>query len=164
MRCRAIKSWIITGGALIDGVIITPLKKIADHRGAVMHMLCADAPHFVGFGEIYFSTIHPGAVKGWHLQRKMTLNYAVPHGEILLVLYDAREKSPTYGAVQKIELGGEHYSLVTVPPGIWSGFKGISAETAIVANCASTPHDPAQAERKDPDDPAIPYDWKSAAA
>ena len=31
-----------------------------------MHMLRADAPHLQGFGEIYFSTVNPGAIKGWH--------------------------------------------------------------------------------------------------
>lgn len=147
---------------MIDGVLITPLKQIIDNRGKVMHMLRADAPHFSGFGEIYFSTVHPGAVKGWHLHHKMTLNYAVPHGEIVFVLYDARAESRTCGAVQEIRLGTDHYALVTVPPGIWSGFKGVGNETAIVANCASIPHDPSEAERKDPHDPSIPYDWTGA--
>ena len=151
------------GDQLIDGVIITPLKQIADSRGKVMHMLRADAPHFSGFGEIYFSTVHSGAVKGWHLHRKMTLNYAVPHGHIIFVLYDARAQSRTYGVIQEVNLGTDHYSLVTVPPGIWSGFKGLGTETSIVANCASIPHDPAEAERKDPLDPAIPYDWKGVS-
>jgi dTDP-4-dehydrorhamnose 3,5-epimerase-like enzyme len=41
-------------------------------RGSVMHMLRADAEHFQGFGEIYFSTVNPGAIKGWHIHREMT--------------------------------------------------------------------------------------------
>ena len=32
-------------------------------------------------------------------------------------------------------------------------------ETAIVANCASIPHDPTEIERLDPASPKIPYDW-----
>ena len=62
----------------IDGVLVTPLARIADERGTILHMLRADDPHFIGFGEIYFSTVHPGAIKGWHIHREMTLNYAVP--------------------------------------------------------------------------------------
>ncbi len=31
--------------------------------------------HFQRFGEIYFSAVHPGAVKAWHMHRKMVLNY-----------------------------------------------------------------------------------------
>ena len=144
---------------MIEGVIITPLRQIVDERGKVMHMLRADAPHFSQFGEAYFSTVHPNAIKGWHLHHRMTLNYAVPHGHIKFVLYDDREDSPTRGIVQEIFLGPDNYCLVTVPPMIWNGFKGIGDETAIIANCANIWHDPGEIDRKDPFDPSIPYDW-----
>jgi dTDP-4-dehydrorhamnose 3,5-epimerase len=144
---------------LIHDVIVTPLRQIVDERGKVMHMLRADAPYFRGFGEIYFSAVHPGAIKGWHIHRRMTLNYAVPHGHIKFVLYDDRAGSPTRGEVQEIFMGPDNYCLVTVPPLVWNGFKGIGTETAIVANCASIAHDPEEIERKDPFDPSIPYDW-----
>ena len=38
----------------IEGVTITPLKKIPDERGSIMHMLRNDDPHFEKFGEIFF--------------------------------------------------------------------------------------------------------------
>jgi dTDP-4-dehydrorhamnose 3,5-epimerase len=144
---------------MIGGVKITPLKQIPDERGKVMHMLRADAEGFVGFGEIYFSCVYPGAIKGWHIHKKMTLNYAVPHGNIKFVLYDDRENSPTRGQIQEIFMGPDNYCLVTVPPFVWNGFKGIGSEMAIVANCASIPHDPYEIERLAPFDPSIPYDW-----
>lgn len=144
---------------MIDGVIITPLKQILDERGKIMHMLRSDDPHFTEFGEIYFSCVHPGAIKGWHLHHKMALNYAVPYGKIKFVMYDGREDSPTYGEVQELFMGPEHYFLVTVPPLVWNGFKGVGTETAIVANCASIPHSPDEIERMDPHDPSIPYSW-----
>ena len=144
---------------MIEGVAIIQLKQIVDERGKVMHMLRADAPHFKGFGEIYFSSEHPGAIKGWHIHRTMVLNYAVPHGLIKFVLYDDRDGSRTRGEIQEIFMGPDNYCLVTVPPMIWSGFKGVGTETAIVANCASIPHDPAEADRRDPFDPTIPYNW-----
>ena len=144
---------------MIDGVVITPLRQIVDERGKVMHMLRRDARHFSEFGEIYFSTVHPGAIKGWHVHHKMVLNYAVPHGQIKFVLYDDRPASPTVGEVQELFIGPDNYCLVTVPPLVWNGFKGIGTETAIVANCASIPHDPTEIARRDPFDPSIPYDW-----
>ena len=52
---------------MINGVVITPLRQIADERGKVMHMLRNDAVHFSAFGEIYFSCVYPGAIKAWHL-------------------------------------------------------------------------------------------------
>jgi len=125
-----------------------------------MQMLRSDDPHFRGFGEIYFSCVYPGAIKGWHIHKRMTLNYAVPSGHIKFVLYDDRPDSRTRGEIQEIFLGPDNYQLVTVPPLVWNGFKGIGGEMAFVANCATIPHEPDEIDRKDPFDPAIPYDWR----
>lgn len=144
---------------MIEGVVITPLRQISDERGKIMHMLRSTDPVFKSFGEIYFSCIYPGAVKAWHIHSQMTLNYAVPHGQVKLVLYDDRVGSPTAGEVQEILLGDDNYSLVSVPPLVWNGFKGLGSEMAFVANCASIPHDPSEIERRDPSDSSIPYDW-----
>jgi dTDP-4-dehydrorhamnose 3,5-epimerase len=145
---------------MIHGVKVSPLRQILDERGKVMHMLSRNDEQFGEFGEIYFSCIYPGAIKGWHVHRRMTLNYAVPHGHIKFVLYDDRPDSPTRGEVQEIFMGPDNYCLVTVPPLIWNGFKGLGADMAIVANCASAPHDPDEISRRDPFDPSIPYDWQ----
>jgi dTDP-4-dehydrorhamnose 3,5-epimerase len=144
---------------VIEGVVIHPLRQIPDERGKVMHMLRADAPHFQEFGEIYFSVVEVGAIKAWHLHERMTINYAVPHGRIKLVVYDDRKGSPTKGELQEIFLGDANYSLVTVPPLVWNGFKGIGDHAAIVANCATVPHDPGEIMRLDPFSDEIPYDW-----
>ena len=144
---------------MINGLVIVPLKQIVDGRGKVMHMLRNDSEGFAGFGEIYFSCVYPKAIKGWHIHKKMTLNYAVPKGNIKFVLYDDRPESLTKGEVQEIFLGSDNYCRVVVPPNIWSGFKGVGTEMAIVANCASITHDPDEIERLDPLDPYVPYDW-----
>ncbi len=144
---------------MIEGVAIRPLRQIPDERGKIMHMLRADAPHFERFGEIYFSCIYPGAIKAWHIHKAMTLNYAVIVGRIKLALYDDREGSPTRGALMELFVGDGNYALVTVPPLVWNGFKGVGTEMAIVANCATLPHDPAEIERMDPFTDRIPYDW-----
>lgn len=144
---------------MIDGVIVTPLQQIHDERGKVMHMLREDSAVFQRFGEIYFSCVEPGVVKAWHLHRRMTLNYAVLLGKIKYVLHDDRSGSPTRGETQEFFLSPENYLLVTVPPLIWNGFKGVGDTTAIVANCATLPHDPAEIERASPFDGPIAYDW-----
>lgn len=144
---------------MIDGVIITPLRQIPDERGKIMHMLRADSPHFQQFGEIYFSCVHPSAIKAWHVHKVMTLNYAVVHGMIKFVLYDDREGSPTKGELQEIYMGTDNYCLVTVPPMVWNGFKGYGPDMAIVANCPTHAHDPSEIDRVDPFTNNIPYKW-----
>jgi dTDP-4-dehydrorhamnose 3,5-epimerase len=145
---------------MIDGVKIIPLKQFHDERGKVMHFLRSDNENFSQFGEIYFSMVYPGAIKGWHLHKRMILNYTVPHGRIKFVLFDDRNESPTKGEIQEIFLSPENYNLVIVPPLIWNGFKGIGTEAAIVANCASIPHDPDEISRLDPFSSYIPYNWE----
>lgn len=144
---------------MIDGVLVQPLRQIPDERGRIMHMLRSDDPYFEKFGEIYFSTVYPGVVKGWHLHKEMTLNYAVVYGTIKLVLYDDRPDSSTRGQLMELYLGEGNYSLVRIPPLVWNGFKGIGIVPAIVANCATLPHDPEEIVRMDPFDNPIPYDW-----
>jgi dTDP-4-dehydrorhamnose 3,5-epimerase len=144
---------------MIDGVVISPRRIIPDERGKVMHAMKATDPEFEAFGEIYFSMVYPGAVKGWHLHRKMVLNYVVPVGQIKLVLYDDRPDSRTRGEIQELYVGTDNYCLVRIPMCVWNGFKGIGVVPALVANCATTPHDPDEMERQDPHGGRIPYDW-----
>lgn len=144
---------------MIEGVVIEPLKQIPDERGKVMHMLRADSPLFTEFGEIYFSVVNPNVVKAWKRHKKMTLHYAVPVGNIKVVIYDDRAGSKTKGEIQEIYIGQDNYCLLIIPPMLWSGFKGISAFPSLIANCTDMPHDPTEVERTDPSDKKIPYDW-----
>jgi len=150
---------ILKGDRLIEGVKIVPLRRIPDERGTIYHMLRCSDPHFVQFGEIYFSTVYPGVVKGWHKHRDMTLNYACIFGRVKVVLYDERESSQTKGTLVETFLGPDNYSLVVIPPEVWNGISGMSEPFAIVANCCTHPHDPTRSIRLDPFNNHIPYDW-----
>ena len=143
---------------MLDGVTVTPLKRIADERGAVLHMLRADDPLFEGFGEIYFSVVRAGVIKAWKRHSRMIQHFAVPSGNIRLVIFDARNDSPTNGQLQEILTGEDHYARVRIPPGVWYGFQALERD-AMIANCASIPHDPAEAENIDLHSEHIPYRW-----
>ena len=143
----------------ISGVLVIPLKKIPDERGTIFHMMRCDDPHFDAFGEIYFSKSNPGVIKGWHRHSVMTMNYAVIQGMIKLVLYDDRTDSPTRGSLMELFIGDDNFSLVKIPPGIWNGHKALPPHPALVANCATHPHDPHNLVRLDPFSNKIPYDW-----
>jgi dTDP-4-dehydrorhamnose 3,5-epimerase len=144
----------------ISGLQVLALRIIPDDRGSVMHMIRADSPHFAGFGEIYFSTVARGAVKGWKRHTRMTLNLAVPVGRIRLVAFDDRPDSATHGACVDIALGPHDYNLVIVPPGVWTAFQGVAEGDSLLANCATIPHDPAEAENRPLADPPVEIDWK----
>jgi dTDP-4-dehydrorhamnose 3,5-epimerase len=144
---------------MINGVVIAPLKRIPDDRGAVLHILKAAELDGRPFGEVYCSTVYPGVVKGWHLHKRVTLNYVVIRGMIKFVLFDAREESPSRGELQEISMGDRNYVRVTVPPGIWNGFQGLGSDEAFVVNVTDLPHDPTEIIRADPCSGEIPYAW-----
>jgi dTDP-4-dehydrorhamnose 3,5-epimerase len=150
---------LVMGREVIEGVRIVPLRRIPDERGTIYHMLKSTDPHFIQFGEIYFSTMYKGVIKGWHKHREMTLNYACVFGRVKVVLYDDRENSPTKGNLMEVFLGPDNYSLVIIPPEVWNGVKGMSEPYSIIANCCTHPHDPLRSMRLDPSSSTIPYDW-----
>lgn len=148
----------------IHDVVLTSLLRIDDERGAVFRMLRADDAVFRHFGEIYFSAVKHGAVKGWRRHLRATMNCAVPAGRVLIALYDARPDSASYGAVAELVTGTDDYFLITIPPGIWSGFKGLAPGLSLVANCTDTMHDPTEIERLDAGSGGIPYDLVNAGS
>ena len=145
----------------INGVKVISLKKIPDERGSIYHMLRSSDPHFTKFGETYFSKIYKGAIKGWHIHKKITLNYCVVQGMVKLVLYDARDNSSTKGNIMELFIGDDNYVLVVIPSGVANGHKGIT-ETSLLTNVPDVPHDKLDADemiRIDPYDNDIPYNW-----
>jgi dTDP-4-dehydrorhamnose 3,5-epimerase len=144
---------------MIEGVKIIPKKQIIDERGKIMHMMRNDDPNFTRFGEIYFSYSHPNTVKAWHLHKKMTVNYTCVVGKVKLVLFDDRPESSTKGELQEIFLTTENYSLVSVPPQVWNGFKSIENKFSIIANCSDIPHEAEEMSRRPFDDPYFNYNW-----
>jgi dTDP-4-dehydrorhamnose 3,5-epimerase len=145
----------------IEGVNVIPLKKIPDERGTIYHMLRSSDPHFTKFGEIYFSKIYKGAIKGWHIHKRVSLNYCVVMGMVKLVLFDMREDSPTNGNLMELFIGDDNYCLVQIPVGVANGHKGMT-ETALLANAPDIPHDkggPDEMIKIDPYNNNIPYNW-----
>ena len=124
---------------MIQGINIHPLKQIKDDRGKIMHMMRNDSDFFKNFGEIYFSTVNQNYIKAWHLHD--------------------RKESKTFNQHQEIILSPDNYFLVTIPPGIWNGFKGLSAPDAIIANLIDNPHNDNEMTRLPHDDTKFNYSW-----
>lgn len=144
---------------MIDGITFTALDKIESDAGSVLHFIKNDDPGYIGFGEVYFSTVKKGAIKAWKMHKLMTLNLVVPVGEVFFVFVDQRKKSKTNGEIYKVRLSSNPYRRMTVPPGIWFGFMGLSSELNLLSNQADIVHDPQEVERKDLN--AFQIDWSN---
>jgi dTDP-4-dehydrorhamnose 3,5-epimerase len=147
---------------MIDGVEIKKLKAISDERGFLMELLRSDDPVFMKFGQVYLTTVYPGVVKGWHFHKLQTDFFAVIKGMAKVVLYDGRDGSKTHGAVLELFMGEQNPVLITIPPLVYHGMKGVGSEPAYIINCPTELYNYQNPDeyRLDPDDPSIPYDWR----
>ena len=146
---------------LIEGVNVKALKVIADERGYLMEMMRADDPFFQRFGQSYVSVAYPGVVKGWHYHKVQTDHFVIVKGMMKVVLYDARDGSPTKGLINEFFMGEKNPILVTIPPGVVHGMKGIGTEPAMLVNVPTEmyQYDKPDEFRIDPNSKDIPYDW-----
>jgi len=133
----------------MDGVTLTPLKQIMHPKGDIFHAMKASDDGFSGFGEAYFSTVNQGEVKGWKKHTEMTLNLVVVIGEIKFVVYDDN-------SFYSVKLSKNNYQRLTVDPGLWLAFKGVSVENMLL-NLASIEHN--TNESKNVDMTGFDYDW-----
>ena len=140
------------GSVSVNQILITPLKRIKVAGGDVLHGIKCSDPGYVDFGEAYFSIVEADAIKAWKRHLRMTLNLVVPLGVVFFVFIDEE------GAVREEIIGGDWYVRLTIPPGIWFGFKGLSSPYSMLMNVADVPHDPTEIERKNLDE--IKYNWK----
>ncbi len=146
----------------IHGVAVQALAAIPTEGGPVLRMLRPDWPLFAGFGELYFSEVLPGAVKAWKFHTRQTQHLAAPVGRILLVVYDPRPESPSFGRVREYILGRpDCWRLLRIPPGLWYGFTALGEGKALLCNCADLPHDSEESLRKPKDTPDIPYSFRA---
>ncbi|MCX6563818.1 MAG: dTDP-4-dehydrorhamnose 3,5-epimerase family protein [Candidatus Aminicenantes bacterium] len=147
---------------MIDGVKIKKLKVIPDERGRLMEMFRADDEFFEKFGQVYVTTTYPGVVKAWHKHEKQADNMACVAGMVKLVLYDARQGSPTHGKIDQLCMGVHNPILIHIPAGIYHGWMCLSDAESIVVNAPTEMYDykNPDEQRLDPHGGEIPYDWK----
>jgi len=119
----------------IDGVELKEMRSIIKQNGYLTEIYRRD--WFLdqdGVDQVFQVALNPGAIEAWHVHEQTTDRFFASSGRILLVLYDAREDSPTHGLVNEFRIGTERPALVVVPPGIWHGIQNIGNELATLIN------------------------------
>ena len=118
------------GTGLLEQIQITSLNKFSANDGNVLKVISSSSKDFIGFGEIYFSTIYFGSVKAWKKHKKMTMNLVVPFGQVLFVFKDKNN-------FREEIIGDNNYSRITVPPNITFGFQGLFKGESYILNIAN---------------------------
>ena len=135
----------------MDGIILTPLKKINNPKGNILHALKKSDFGYNGFGEAYFSIVKKGCIKGWKKHTKMILNLIVVVGEIRFVAFDEIKNE-----FFSIKLSQNNFKRLTVKPGLWLSFQGL-AESNLLLNIGNIEHDPNETIRMSLEE--LKYEW-----
>ena len=136
----------------LEDILLSKLKQLKTVNGEVLHALRNSDLGYSQFGEVYFSTIEPNSINAWKRHSKMLINFIVPVGEVRFVFYIDKESG-----FRTENIGLNRYMRLTVPPGIWFGFKNLSAKKSYVMNVANIIHDPDEVENCPIDN--INYKW-----
>lgn len=118
---------------IIKDVQIATLKPFADERGRFMETFRKE-----WFPQRSWDIIQnnrsdskAGVLRGLHYHFQQVDYWYVIAGKIRAGLYDLRSNSPTYGAVQIIEMGEENQVGVFIPVGVAHGFVALTDVTLI---------------------------------
>ena len=154
-----------TRPAPIDGVKTMRLRRFTDDRGFFLEIFRAKANHpesreLAGFfqnvpvEQMNYSIVDvEGHVKGLHYHLEQDdIWFVPPPSKAKFVLYDIREKSPTFGRTQVIVAGGGQDVLVRIPAGVAHGHRPLTNPCALLYFVTKS-FDP---ER--PDELRIPWD------
>jgi dTDP-4-dehydrorhamnose 3,5-epimerase len=150
----------------IDGVRIQEIRSVLTGSGYVTEIFRRDWE--LGDGtvdQVFQTTLSPGAVSAWHCHVNTTDRLMVNVGRMRIVLYDAREGSPTAGRLTHHLFGTPRPALVVVPPLVWHGVQNIGPGDAALINVVDAAYDYEDPDhwRLPADSPEIPYRFPSPA-
>lgn len=130
-------------GAVTSDIGVFDLRRIPLQGGDVLKGMIGSEDMPDGFGELYFSFIEHGSIKGWKRHNRMTSNLIVPIGVVKFVFLG----SDPNDRLEVISGEGGH-RRISAPPGFWMAFSGLTQGPNLVVNIADLPHDDNEEDRK----------------
>lgn len=152
--------WDYTGQRLIEGVRLKEIRNVPKGNGFLTEIWRREWDlDALGVDQVFQVHLRPGGISAWHAHEITTDRLFVGDGILRIVLYDAREDSPTYGLVNEFRLGAVRPGLVIVPPKIWHGVQNIGNESGVIINLVDQAYHYENPDhwRVPMDSPDIPY-------
>lgn len=152
--------WVPLEQPRIAGVLVQDVRPVLTGYGHLIELFRSEwAKANAVVDQVFASTLVPGAISAWHAHEHTTDRIAVAHGTLHVVLFDAREDSPTRGMLNQFRVSPLRPALVTIPPRVWHGIQNIGNEPAVVVNAVDRAYDYASPDhwRVPADSDAVPF-------
>jgi len=141
---------------MLKGIIIKPLKRLADERGFFTEILRIDWKDLIGEDKIAQANIavtYPGIIRAWHKHLRGQTDYLVAlEGAIKICAYDEKTKE-----LNEIISAGKDIQIVSVPGNYWHSYKALGNEPAMLLYFTTNlyDHTAPDEERRPWNDPTI---------
>jgi dTDP-4-dehydrorhamnose 3,5-epimerase len=155
--------WAFTNQRLIDGVKLREVKSVPSGYGFLTEIYRREwALDDLSVDQVFQSTLMPGRVSAWHAHEVTTDRLFVNRGLIHVVLFDARQDSPTFGVLNEFRLGSIRPGLVVIPPKVWHGVQNIADQPSSLVNLVDQAYRYENPDhwRVPPDSPHVPYRFR----
>ena len=84
--------------------------------------------------QVFQVVLEPAAISAWHVHQRATDRLFANHGQLKIVLFDARAGSATERRINVFRCGTGRPMLIVVPPGVWHGVQNVGASPASLLN------------------------------
>lgn len=153
----------------LAGVWLLRRQPFGDERGVFERLFCGEDLRAWGHPGVMSQanrslTRRCGAVRGMHFQRPPHGEWKVlscARGRVHDVIVDLRCGSPSFLRHYSVELAGDSYDSLLVPPGCAHGFQTLT-ENCEMIYFHSHPHQPLSEGGVRPDDPRLGIAWPLA--
>jgi dTDP-4-dehydrorhamnose 3,5-epimerase len=155
--------WAFVNQQLIQGVKLHEVKNVLSGYGYLTEIYRREWNlDGLEVDQVFQSTLMPGRVSAWHAHEHTTDRLFVNNGLIHVVLFDARQESPTYGVLNEFRLGTTRPGLVIIPPKVWHGVQNLGSDPSSLINLVDQAYRYENPDhwRVPPDSPAVPYQFR----
>jgi len=148
---------------LIKDVYLVSLDPFEDERGRFMETFRKEWFPWRTWDIIQGNVSHSqaGVLRGLHFHRRQVDYWFVPSGTIRVGLCDLRRNSPTYRAVQTLDVGDQNLTGVYIPIGVAHGF--VALTDAVLTYLIDNYYDGTDEHGVAWDDPDLNLPWGIAS-
>tara|TARA_R100000008_G_scaffold21543_1_gene11348 strand:+ start:27398 stop:27979 length:582 start_codon:yes stop_codon:yes gene_type:complete len=142
----------------IEDVYKISLDTFSDERGEIWTIF-RNVDWLPSFVEDKISISRRNVLRGLHGDDNTWKLISCLHGEMLLVVADARRHSKTYGLTETFKISENSGTLVLVPPGCLNGHLCLSEKCIFWYKWSEKYHGPEKQATVAWDDPDLKIDW-----